>query len=272
MRTICVHILLLLYTISILGPVIWVMISSFKTPLEIFVSPLSWPKQAHTENYVRAWSTLGLGMAFRNTLLVTGLSVPAVILLTAAAAFALTRTALPGRKPIVALLLLGLMIPKALTLVSLFLLLKTMGLVNTHLGLILVYIAFGIPFVLLIQLPFFNAIPKELEEATVVDGGTVLDIFWYIALPLARNGLIISGLIQFFLVWGEYVLAYSIIYSPKLYTLPLAIATMVTREQYQANWGALFAGFIIVIGPLVILYLIFHRFITSGLLTGSIKG
>ncbi|MEM3658259.1 MAG: carbohydrate ABC transporter permease [Candidatus Hadarchaeum sp.] len=267
-----VHMVLILYAVSILGPVVWVVISSLKSPLEIFVAPLSLPRNLRYENYPRAWSQLGLGVAFRNSIIVAGLSVPPVILVTAAAAFALTRFSLPGRRLVLSMLLLGLMIPKALILVSLFLLLKALGMINTHLGLILTYIAFGIPFVLLIQLPFFNAIPKDLEEATLADGGTVLDIFVHVALPLARNGLIISGVIQFFLVWGEYVLAYSVIYSPKLQTLPLAIATMVTREQYQANWGALFAGFIIVIAPLVVIYLVFHRLITGGLLSGAIKG
>lgn len=263
---------LLLYFVTILGPVFWVIVSSFKSPLEFFTNPLGFPQSWLTMNYVHAWTNANIGSAFLNSLVVTCVSVPVVVLLTAMTTFALTRIKFRGRWLLVVLFMSGLMIPKALVLVSLFILLQNMHLVNTINGLVLSYIAFGFPFVMLIQIPFFNNIPAELEEATTVDGGNLFHIFWYVALPLVRNGLIISGIMQFFLVWGEFVLAYSIIYSPELQTLPLAIAYMVTREQYQANWGVLFAGFVISLGPLVFLYAVFHRWITGGLLSGSLKG
>lgn len=262
---------LVLYFLVIVGPLVWTVYSSFKHRLEFFTNPLGLPQSWQWINYVNAWEKTLVGRGFLNSLIVTFVSVPVTVMIAAMTAFALTRIPFRGRGSLLVLFISGMMLPQALVLVPLFILLQDMGLVNTLAGLILVYIAFGLPFTIFVQVPFFKSIPRELEEAALVDGGNLFHVFWRIALPLARNGLIIAAIFQFLQVWGEYVLAYTVIYSDDLVTLPLALSRMVMRQQYQADWGVLFAGFIITLVPVGLLYISFQRWITRGIMSGYKK-
>ncbi|BAS27831.1 carbohydrate ABC transporter permease [Limnochorda pilosa] len=263
---------LLVYTTLVVGPLLWTALTSLKSSLELFRNIWGLPQSWLWSNYASAWTNARIGSGFVNSLLVSGVAVPVILLLAAMAAFAITRIDFRGRRALLTLFVSGLMIPQALVLVPLFILLGHLGLLNTRTGLILVYVAFAFPFNIFLMVPFFNAVPRALEEAALADGASHAQVFWRVDLPLARTGLVIAGVFQFFADWGEYVLAYTVLSSDRLRTLPLAVADMVLRQQYQTDWGALFAGLIIALVPVILIYALFQRWISEGILSGSIKG
>jgi N-acetylglucosamine transport system permease protein len=157
-------------------------------------------------------------------------------------------------------------------LVPLFFLLKTLHLLDSHLGLILVYSAFDIPFTVFVLTAFFRTIPTTIMEAGIMDGCSHFTLFWRVMLPLAKPGLTTVGIFTFISIWNEYILALVLLSSSHLRTLPLGIAVLQFVQFYEADFGALFAGLVIVMLPTLICYLILQEQITKGITVGAVKG
>src|SRR5688572_4329619 len=263
---------MLLFVIAVIVPLIWVLVSSFKTGPEIFESPWGLPKGLNFDNYVSAWVGEGIGGYFINSLIVTIATLVLLLPSGAMAAYVLARYPFRGSKAIFGTFLGGMMFPHFLVIVPLFVMLKQIGMLDTKSGLVLVYVAYSLSFTVFVLYGFFQSLPGELAEAAMIDGCGHAGTFWRIMLPLARPGILVVAIFNAIGLWNEYGLALVLLPSKENRTLPLGIADMAMARQYQSDWGALFAGLVIVMLPVMIVYWIFRDRIHETMLRGAIKG
>ncbi len=268
---------LLGYGLWVVYPMVWVAASSLKGDDAIFRDTFALPRwvDLHTGNYARAWSGAHFSAYFLNSVLVTGVSVGLIVLLGAMAAYALARFYHPAGRVAFGLFLAGLMIPAQLAIVPLFFEMRAVGLLNTRLGLILVYTANGLPFAIFILAGFFRALPRSLYEAAVIDGCGEASAFWRVLLPLARPGLVTVAIFQFIGVWREYFYAFMLVSGDtegSARTLPLGLANLAITAEYHTEYGMLFAGIVLVTGPILLVYLLLQRQIVKGIAAGAVKG
>jgi N-acetylglucosamine transport system permease protein len=253
-------------------PLLWVLMTAFKTGPEIFTSPWGLPRSPQWQNFVRAWQEAGIARYFMNSLIVT-LSTLAILLpIGAMAAYIFARYPFRGANWLFGAFLGGMMFPLFLTIVPLFLLLARLGLLDTLHGLTLVYVAYSLPFTVFVLTGFFQTLPQELLEAALIDGCGPARAFWKVMLPLAKPGIIVVGVFNAIGLWNEYPLALVIMSSDERRTLPLGIANLLMVEQYQSDWGALFAGLVIVMLPVLFVYWLFRDRIHETMVAGALKG
>jgi len=255
---------LLGYLLWVIFPMVWVAYSSLKPDEAIFRDAFALPAvdELVWSNYARAWREAHFGTYFFNSLLVTTSSVAGILLLGSMAAYALSRFYHPATPVVYWLFLAGLMVPVQLSIVPLFFELRAMGLLNSRVGLVLVYIANGLPFAIFVLANFFRALPRSLYEAAVVDGCNETTAFWRVMLPLARPGLITVAIFQFIGIWKEYFFAFMFTSGSQtdaVRTLPLGLANLSLIAQYKNNYGMLFAGVVIVTSPILLVYLALQR-------------
>jgi len=258
-------------------PMIWVAYSSLKPDAAIFHNTFALPA-AHNlrwDNYARAWREARFGEYFFNSILVTVASVTIIVSLGALAAYALARFYHPAARAVFWLFLAGLMITAQLAMVPLFFELRALDLLNSRIGLILVYTANGLPFAIFILAGFFRSLPRALYEAAVIDGCNEFSAFWRVLLPLARPGLVTVAIIQFIGVWKEYFFAFMLVGSDAdgaARTLPLGLANLSITSQFRSDYGMLFAGIVLVTLPILAVYLLLQRQIVKGVAAGALKG
>lgn len=257
---------------SILGPMIWMFILSFKPGYKIVADPWGIPHSLHFENYSNAWTTAHLGHDFTNSIIVTVGTLIILMPIGAMAAYVLARYPFKGSQLIFGTFLSGMMFPFFLVMVPLFVLMNQMHLFDTLTGLILVYIAYSLSFTVFVLYGFFQTLPHELSEASMLDGCGHHAIFWKIMLPLARPGMIVVAVFNAIGLWNEYALALVLMPSQANHTLPLGIADLASTQQYQSDWGALFAGLVIVIVPVLVVYWFLRDRIHDTMLAGAVKG
>ena len=265
------------YLLWVVYPMAWVAYSSLKTDEAIFRDTFTPPSldALETDNYARAWREARFGDYFLNSVVVTTASVALIVLLGAMAAYALARFYHPLGKGVFWLFLAGLMIPVQLSIVPLFFELRALGLLNSRLGLILVYTANGLPFAIFILAGFFKSLPRSLYEAAVVDGCSEASAFWRVMLPLARPGLVTVAIFQFIGVWKEYFFAFMFTSGDAgegVRTLPLGLANLSITSQYRSDQGMLFAGLVIVTIPILIVFVALQKQLVKGVTAGAVKG
>lgn len=269
------RLLLAFYALVVAVPLLWVLLSAWRPSSDVFAHPLSWPQRWTGQNFVEAWQVGHFQEYFFNSLWVTGWSTVLTVLLGAALAFVTARFRMPASVWVQAALAAGLTIPLQLTVLPLFFLLKGMGLLGSHWGLIMVYTASGIPYAVLLLRGFFTRLPQELFEAALLDGCSPRWAFWRIFLPLARPGLFTVGLFTALSIYNEYFLAFILLSghaSDRLRTLPLGLAHLTIVSQYRADFGQLYAGLVLVMLPSLVLYALVHRQLLRGLAEGAVKG
>jgi ABC-type glycerol-3-phosphate transport system permease component len=269
--------LLVGYAIWVVLPMLWVAYSSLKADTAIFrdAFALPPPDDLHTENYVRAWREARFGDYFFNSVLVTTVSVTLIVSLGALAAYALARFYHPAGRVVFWLFLAGLTIPAQLAIIPLFFELRTLGLLNSRAGLVLVYTANGLPFAVFVLAGFFRSLPRSLYEAAVIDGCGEFAAFWRVLLPLARPALVTVAIFQFIGVWKEYFFAFMLTSGDVeggARTLPLGLANLSITAQYRSDYGSLFAGIVLVTLPILVVYLLLQRQIVKGIAAGALKG
>jgi ABC-type glycerol-3-phosphate transport system permease component len=265
------------YAAWLVLPMVWVAYSSLKSDAEIFGHPFALPAagELHFDNYTRAWREAHFGEYFLNSVVVTGAAVALIVALGATAAYALARFYHPLGRAVFWLFLAGLMIPTQLAIVPLFFELRALGLLNSRLGLILVYTANGLPFAIFILAGFFRSLPRALYEAAVIDGCGEFAAFWRVLLPLARPGLVTVAIFQFIAVWKEYFFAFMLLggdTTGEARTLPLGLANLSITAEYRTDYGMLFAGLVLVTAPILLVYLRLQRQIVKGVAAGALKG
>ncbi|WP_406387394.1 carbohydrate ABC transporter permease [Streptomyces sp. NBC_00887] len=265
------HVVLIGWSLVVTLPLLWAVISSLKTADEIFTSPWSVPDKPQFDNYARAWNEASIGQYFLNSLIVVTSAVVLVMLLGSMTAYVLARYPFRGSQVIYYLFVAGMAFPVFLALIPLFFVVKGMGLLNTDLGLILVYAAYSLPFTVFFMTAFFRTLPSELAEAAVIDGCGHFRVFFQIMLPLATPGLIGVGIFNFLGLWNQYLLPLALNQDPDNYVLAQGLAMLAINQGYSSDWGALFAGLSIAMLPVIMVYVIFHRRIQSGITAGAVK-
>jgi len=272
-----IYVVLWSYFVLVVYPVFWVFCTSLKPDKEIFLHPFSLPRPGGFQwsNFVNAWTRGLFGKYFFNSVLMTSTTVALTLLFASMAAYALARFTFKGVRPIFFYFLAGLMIPLQLAIVPLFFQMKAMHLLNSRLGLLTVYVAFGMPFSIFVMTGFFKSLPASLHESALMDGCTELGAFWHVMLPLARPGMITVGIFSFLGTWNEFFMAFMFLSgkgSEKLRTLPLGLANVTIVSQYRSDWGMAFAGLVLMMLPTLIIYTVLQKRITKGITVGALKG
>lgn len=264
------------WAIIVIFPMLWSIMTSFKTDQEIFFSPWALPKVMIFDNFVRAWIKARMGAYLINTLTIIIPALFLTLLLSAMAAYVLARFEFRGRSFITYLFLLGMIFPIFLALVPLYFVMQKIALLDTFFGMILVYIAFSLSFTIFFLTNFFRTLPKELGEAATIDGANQYEIFFEIYLPLAKPGLITMGIFNFLGQWNQYILPNTLMITntdtTTHYVLSQGLYYLQAQQFYQNDWSGLFAAVTIVMVPTLLVYLIFNDQIEKGMTAGAIKG
>ena len=265
------------YALWVVFPMIWVAYSSLKGDRDIFNRTFAVPSLGalHFENYRNAWHEAHFRDYFFHSVLITGASVALIVALGAMAAYALARFYHPLGRAVFWLFLAGLMLPAQLAIVPLFFELRAFGLLNSRVGLILVYTANGLPFAIFILAGFFRSLPRALYEAAVIDGCGEFAAFWRVLLPLAKPGLVTVAIFEFIGIWKEYFYAYMLLggdTTGEARTLPLGLANLSVASLFRSDYGMLFAGLVLVTVPILIVYALLQRHIVKGVAAGALKG
>lgn len=257
-----------LFTILVMA---WVVIASFKSNAEIFQNVFGLPAKWQWINYVKAWNAANFSVYFRNSIIVTFCSVVLILVVSAPAAYVLSRMVFRGRGTLTNLFIAGMGIPVMLLLIPLFIIMTSLHLVNSLPGLVLVYTTVSIPFTVYILTGFFASLPKELEEAGVIDGCTDFGVFRHVMLPLASPGLITAAIFNGIALWNEYMLVLVFVADGEKRTLSLGLYSLQNAMQYTGDWAGLFAGVCIVMVPTVILFIVLSERMISGITMGAVK-
>jgi len=267
-----VTVLLSVFALTVILPLVWMVLTSFKSSHEIFASPWGLPPAPRWDNYVQAWREAGIAQCFGNSVIVTLATLAALLPIGAMAAYVFARYPFRGARWLFGAFLGGMTFPLFLTIVPLFLLLADLGLSDSLGGLTLVYVAYSLPFTVFVLTGFFRTLPADLLEAAMMDGCGHAAAFWRVMLPLVKPGLVVVGIFNAIGLWNEYPLALVLLSSDEVRTLPLGVANLMMVEHYQSDWGALFAGLVIVMAPVLGLYWAFRDRIHDTMVAGALKG
>lgn len=260
---------LLPYAAFSLFPLLWMLVSSFKTDLQIFSAPWALPERLQWENYLGAWQRGSFSRYFLNSVLVSVTSVLGGILFSAMAGYALSRGPRNTGKAVRQFFLLGLMIPGYVTLIPLFIILKKLGWYDTHLALIVPYIAGSMPVNISLMYAAYRSIPVDLDEAALIDGAGPWRVFSRVLLPLVRPTTVTLCILMFISVWNEFINVIIFINKPELKTLQAGL--MAFRGIYQTDYAMLFAGLVITIAPIILLFLALEEKIAQGMTAGALR-
>ncbi len=260
------------WAVIVIFPMIWMIFSSFKTDQELFFSPWAPPMELQWDNFARAWTKAHVGDYLLNTLIVVIPALLLTLIISAMAAYVLARFEFVGRRFLFYMFLSGMLFPVFLALVPLFNLVNQLKMLNTFHGLILVYIAYSLPFTIFFLTGFFKTLPTEIEESAIMDGANPYQVFFKVMLPMASPGLISMGIFNFLGMWNQYVLPLVLISDESKYMLSQGLAFMLFKQFYENDWSALFAALTIIMVPTLIVYITFQKQIQDGITTGALKG
>ena len=266
---VCAVILLIMVIICIY-PIVWMFFGSMKDKAEFYTNIWGLPKQIHLDNYIAAWKNADLGRRFINSLIVTLGSMCIMIPVTSCAAYAVARLNFKGKNLIYMYLLLGIMIPAVVLGIPTFTVAMKMGLLNSHFGLMLIYAAQNIAMGMFIMRGFFISLPRELEEAAMIDGCSRFGCFVRIIVPLARAGVATQVIFNGLTIWNDYFMANIMITKDELRTLPLSIANFVGK--HSTNYPELFAMLTMATIPVIIVFVLSQKSFIEGVAAGAVKG
>ena len=268
---ILVRIPLILWAFIVIFPLIWMFMGAFKSNAEIFMSPWSLPTNFSMTNFERAWNDYNIGRAFLNSFFVTVLGSFLTLILSIPTAYALERVRSKLGEVLINVYLASMMIPSVLGWIPLFFLLMKFNLLDNLWALSLVYAISHVPFTIFILVGFIGNIPKELEEAAVVDGMSPYGILFKIVTPLIKSGIMTVTILNAISYWNEFFMALILLQTESKNTLGVAMNLLKIDAQYDSAWGVLFAGLCIAVIPVIIFYSIFQRHIVKGMTEGAIK-
>jgi raffinose/stachyose/melibiose transport system permease protein len=232
-------------------------------------SAFALPTEPDFGNFISAWQRGNFSTTAFNGAIITFIKVPLGLFISAMAAYALAKVPMRFSKVFLALCIFGTMLPFQVMLAPIFKQVNAFGLINTYPGIILPYLAFGVPYQVFILHGFFAAVPKELSEAARIDGASHFTIFRRIFLPVSLPVLSALLILDFVATWNEFAMALVILQDPKMWTLPLGLMNF--QSQFQSNYGELNAAIIMTVLPAAIVYLMFQRYFVAGLTTGAVK-
>ncbi|NJP94471.1 carbohydrate ABC transporter permease [Nonomuraea sp. FMUSA5-5] len=274
------HVALLIWTLLVMVPILWTFLASVKSEDEIFGDAWSLPATLRWDNFARAWEQAHIGQYMLNSVIVVSFSTFGTMLIGSMAAYVLARYPFRGNRAIYLLFVSGLAFPVYLALTPLFFVVQNMGTIpvvgpyiglNTHAGVVLVYIAYSMPFTIFFLSAFFRTLPTAVGEAAMVDGASHTRVFFQIMLPMARPGIISITIFNVLGQWNQYQLPLILLQERDKWVLTMGIADISTAAGYDQDWSALFAALTLAILPMLIVYTVFQRQIQSGLTSGALK-
>lgn len=263
---------LLLFGAGIVAVPFWYMaVTSLKPQSYIFeIPPRLWPQSATLNNYVVALSKDLFGLYFLNSVVVAVSSTALTVLVSGLLAYAFARLEFPGREALFYVFLVGMMIPPVMLIIPQFIVAKTLHLFNSLPGLIVVYVTMNLSMQTFLLRGFFEGLPRDLEEAALIDGAGRWTIFRRIVLPLSRPGLAVVTIFTFLYSWDEFPWAHVAIKETTRRTLPIAIALF--QSEHLTEWGQVFAASIVSLVPVVVVFVVFQRYFIRGIATTGLKG
>lgn len=253
-----------------LAPLVVLSFNALKNPAEIGRNPLGPPSMPNVANFAQAWEQGQFAITMRNSALITFGTVVGVCIISGLAAYALSRLEVPGSSGMVVYLFVGTTIPGQLFVIPLFFLWVRLGLVDTLIGLIVIYWALFSPFTTLLLRSYMLALPRELEEAARVDGANEMQVLARIVLPLAWPGILVVALVAALMAWNEFFFAITFLQSQEL--KPVTTSFLAFQSRFSQNWALTSAAAIIVILPTLLLFLVLQRRFIAGLTAGALKG
>jgi ABC-type glycerol-3-phosphate transport system permease component len=262
------------YCLSSVLALIWMVYTSLKSDKDLFGhGPWALPAVWHWENYANAWRQAHIAGYFFNSFYLSAVSTFVAVIITAMAAYVISRIEFRFSKLVLYYLIAALMVPGFLYVVPLYLLMvHQLQLSNSHIGLALLYVTGAIPFNTFVLTGFFKTLPSELEEAAAIDGASANRIFWQIMLPLAQSGLVTVAIFTFISNWNEFFWSLVLLRDKELFTLSRGLYNLYLDGQYTAQWTMLFAGILIATVPILIIFVVLQDRITEGLTVGALKG
>jgi raffinose/stachyose/melibiose transport system permease protein len=260
---------LMIWGILCIFPLVWILFTSLKYTHELYSDPFGIPTSWKWANYRDAWVYAKMGVYFLNSLLVTLFSTVLVLFLSATSAFALARFTFRLKGVVWAYILFGFLIPHSLLLVPLAIFTRTLGIYNSLVGLALIYAAIGIPWNTFFLRAFMETIPKELEEAAILDGAGMWGVFWNVMIPLSQPALATMATFHILSSWSELILALVLTGTTASRTLPVGISLL--EGHFTSNEPGVAAGMIITIVPAVVAFAYLQRYVIKGITAGAIK-
>ena len=262
--------IILVMLVPIAFPLYWALVASLTPEAALFSEPSLWPRNPMLGHYRALFATRDFWTPMRNSLVVAGATTLFCVTVGALAAYALARLEFRGKALILGFILAVSMFPQISIVSPLYLLLREMRLINTYPGLIMPYMTFAMPLTVWLLVGYFRQLPKDLEEAALVDGASRLKAFTTIIIPLAMPGLATTAILAFIYCWNEFLFALSFTLGPERQTVPVAIALF--RGEYQVPWGEILAASVLATAPVAAMVLLFQRRIVQGLTSGAVKG
>jgi len=260
---------LLLNAFIMVYPLFVMLISSFKTNAEIFTSPFALPHSFSLANAQKVWTDTNFVRYLANSIGVTGASIVLIVVFSTMAAYAIARYEFRGNALMLMFFLSGMTVPLKLAIIPLFIQLDTLHLIDSYAGLVLVYVAMGIPSAVFIMTGFLRSLPRELEEAPRIDGASELQVMMLVMLPLARPAMVIVAIQNAVPIWNDFFFPLILITSGSLKTLPQGLT--VFMGEFTTNWGVLFTGLSLAALPITLVYIALSRHFIAGITQGAVK-
>jgi len=261
--------LLFFFAVAIL-PLVWLLLTSFKTEAEFISFPLRMPAAWQFQNYIDAVNVAKMHILFMNSVIIASLATLFNLMITSMAAFAISREEFFLKNSISNVIVAGVLMPIVAFMVPYLTLIRTLGLYDTRMALVLTYAAINIPISFFLIKSFMVGIPKDLEDAATIDGCSFSQRYTKVVLPLARSGLVTAGTLTFIWSWNEFIYALLLTSSSKVRTIQLGISFFTT--QFRSNYPAMYAAIVLAMIPSILVYVFFHDKIISGLTAGAVKG
>ena len=268
-RTTLTYTILILLAFFALAPFYIQITASIKSSAQILNNPMGIPQQPKFSNYVRAWQVGDLGIAFRNSLIVSVSTVIGVSITGGMAAYALAKVKFPAWKMLVTYFFICTTLPPQLFITPLYFWFKNIGLINSLVGIILIYIAYYSPFSILLLRSYFIKIPEALEEAALVDGASRWQAFWRVIVPIAKSGFTTVAVVVGMWTWNEFLLALTFLTDTNVKTLTVKFMTF--SGKYTSEWGLMMAGSIFIVAPIIFAFIFLQRRFIEGLAQSGLK-
>jgi|GraSoiStandDraft_29_1057270.scaffolds.fasta_scaffold400705_2 raffinose/stachyose/melibiose transport system permease protein len=262
--------IVLFWSALVVIPLVVLFSVALKSPVDLLNNPMGWPARFVWSNFADAWNNAALGQALFNSVLITSATVLGLIVCGSLAAYPLARFIGPWFQRIYIYFVAGLIVPIQLGLFPLYKEMHDLQLINTYYGVILLYIAVNLPFVIFLYTGFIKTVPRELEEAALLDGAGPMQTFWLIVFPLLRPVTATVAITSALSTWNDFFIPLIFLQRSGMQTLPLAIYNFV--GQFNNNWSLIFASVIISSLPLIVLFLILQRYFIKGIAAGALKG
>lgn len=264
------EIVMIAFTVVYFLPFYIIFSISMKTPQEALKSTFSLPESFHIGNLMKAWTIINFELVLVNTIIISFFTVAGIILLSSMASFTIAKQLSNWNRFLYYFFLSGLMIPIYTILVPLLQLIKDFGMMDSTLGLIIVYIGHGMPFAVFLLVGFIRSVPKEIMEAGTIDGCSVYQLFWRIVMPMLQPVIVTLFILDVIWIWNDFLLPMLLLQSRSNFTITLSQYAL--YGEFETRWEIAFSGFLLAVAPLAIIYLALQKYVIKGISAGALKG